>query len=215
MSFRFSVLVALFGFVTVANANNSVVTINDPSLSSGYQASYYVSTTNTSPETHIIGVYETRSDHSFGYHPAGVAYVHVTGSASVPVNLVLSSYEPTQWILDGAGLSFIQSVLVNSDYASTAIGIDASRILYQDLGAYAYAWPSTSGGSNTPGMVGAVEALYGSPISTFSGTYIATDFSVVLAPVPEPSFAAMLLCGLGVVLVLLKARKFPLTLRVA
>lgn len=200
MSLRYWVLLAFYGFASAANANQSVVTINDPAISSGYQASNYASTASTSPETHIIGVYETRSDSSFGYHPAGTAYVHVTGSASVPVNLVLSSYEPTHWILDGAGLSFVQSVLVNSYYASTASGIDSSRVLNQNLGAYAYAWPSASGGSNTPALVAAVERRYGSPISTFSGVYRATDFSVALAPVPEPSSAVMLLCGLGVAL---------------
>jgi len=104
----------MFGFTAIAHANNSVVTVNDPAISSGYQPSYYVSTMDTLQETHIIGTYESRSDHSGGYHPTGNAYVHVSGSASTPVNLVLSSYEPTEWFLDGAGLSFVQSVLVSS-----------------------------------------------------------------------------------------------------
>jgi hypothetical protein len=209
MFLKYCVLLAFYGVASAAYANQSVVTINDPAISSGYGASYYASTASTSPETHIIGVYETRSDHSF----AGTAYVHVTGSASVPVNLVLSSYEPTHWILDGAGLSFVQSVLVNSYYVSTASGIDSTRVLNQNLGAYAYAWPGASGGSNTPALVAAVETQYGSPISTFSGVYRATDFSVALAPVPEPSAAVMLLCGLGIALVW--RRKFPLAPRVA
>ena len=182
---------------TAANANNSVVTVNDPATSSGYQASYYVNPDVTSPETHIIGVYETRSDHSGGYHPTGTAYVHVTGSSEAPVNLVLSSYEPTAWILDGEGLSFIQSVTVNSYYASTAAGIDSSKVQITKLGNYGYAWPSSSGGSNTPALVSTVEALYGAPIATFSGAYRATDFSVVLSPVPEPGTASLLLLGLG------------------
>lgn len=214
MSLRFCVLLVLYGLTSTANANQSVVTINDPAISSGYQPSYYASTANSFPETHIIGVYETRSDSSFGYHPAGTAYVQVTGSASVPVNLVLSSYEPTNWILDGAGLSFVQSVLLNSYYTSTVSGISASLVLNQNLGAYGYAWPSASGGSNTPALVSAVEGIYSSKISTFSGVYRATDFTVALAPIPEPSSAVMLLCGLGVVLAWRYGQKFTLDFRV-
>ena len=71
-----------------------------------------------SPEIHVIGVYETRSDHSGGFHPVGFASVEVTGTASVPVSLVLSSYEPTVWELSGAGLSFVETVIVNGYHAS-------------------------------------------------------------------------------------------------
>lgn len=192
---------------TAAHANNSVITINNPATSSGYQTSYYVNQNITSPETHIIGVYETRSDHSGGNHPTGTAYVHVTGSTETPVNLVLSSYEPTAWVLDGAGLSFIQSVTVNSYHASTATGIDSSKIQIKNLGYYGYAWPSSSGGSNTPALVRAVESLYGAPIATFSGVYRATDFSVVLSPVTEPGAASLFLLGLGAGIFVAAAKK--------
>jgi len=113
--------------------------------------------------------------------------------------LVLSSYEPTEWILDGAGLSFIQSVIVNSFYASTstANGIDSAKVQIKNLGSYGYAWPSSSVDSNTPALVSAVEAFYGEPIATFSGAYRATDFSVALSPVPEPGTAPLLLLGLA------------------
>lgn len=191
-------LVSMFCAATAAHANNSVITVNNPPTSSGYQASYYVNPNITSPETHIIGVYETRSDHSIGYHPTGTAYVHVTGSTETPVNLVLSSYEPTAWILDGTGLSFIQSVTINSYSSSTATGIDSSKVQIKNLGSYGYAWPTSSGGSDTPGLVSAVESLYGAPIATFTGAYRATEFSVVLSPVPEPSTASLLLLGLTV-----------------
>ena len=197
---------SFFAFAMVPKANASLITINDPATSSGYNPSYYINTGSGSPETHIIGVYETRSDSSFGYHPIGMAHVHISGTATVPVNLVLSSYEPTQWILDGSGVSFVQSVLINSYYASTAIGIDSSIIQTKNLGAYAYDWPSISGSS----MASGVQALYGAPISTFSGVYRATDFSVALASVPEPSSATLLLCGLGFVGVALrKSKKLP------
>lgn len=191
-------------FAMVTNANASLITINDPATSSGYNASYYISTAKTSPETHIISVYETRADHAFGFHPVGTAHVHIAGTASVPVNLVLSSYEPTQWILDGSGMSFVRSVLINSYYVSTATGIDPSIVQSVHIGAYAFAWPSASATS----MVADVEVLYGAPISTFSGVYRATDFSVALASsLPEPNSAMLLLCGLGCVGMALQTNK--------
>jgi hypothetical protein len=200
-----SLLAVIFLIFAVLADANAGVTINDPAISSGYQPSYYINTAGSSPEIDVIGVYETRSDHSFGYHPTGTAHVHITGAASVPVNLVLSSYEPTQWILDGAGLSFVQSVLISSYNASTVIGVDSSKIQMKNLGAYAYAWPSSSGSS----MVSAVQALYGAKITTFSGVYRATDFSVELvSAVPEPSPAMLLFCGLGFVgAALLRSKK--------
>ncbi|MFE3443475.1 hypothetical protein ACFXNW_10620 [Nocardia sp. NPDC059180] len=47
-------------------------------------------------DVHDIEVYQTRSDHSFGYHPQGAADVYVHNTAR-PQVLVLSAYEPTLW----------------------------------------------------------------------------------------------------------------------
>lgn len=199
-------LLAMLGAATAVHANSSVVTINDPYTSAGYQPSYYVNSDITSPEIHIIGIYEANS-HLSGYHPTGTAYVHVNGSTETPVNLVLSSYEPTEWILDGTGLSFIQSVSINSYHASTVVGVDSSKVQIANLGGYGYAWLSSTSGSNTPAMVHAVESLYGAPIATFSGVYSANDFSIVLSPVPEPSSAVLYFLGLGVGTIFMKTKK--------
>lgn len=182
-----------------SGANTSVVTINDAHPDSG-NPYYYRNLSEISPETHVIGVYQTRSDHST-YHPVGQAHVHVTGTSNFPVNLVLSSHEPTQWILDGEGTSFIGSILLNGYYASTVIGVDSAQVIDRSgmgnfLAACAVAWPIDTGGCDTPALVAGVQNVYGLPITSFSGAYHATSFSVALAPVPEPSSAALALIGL-------------------
>lgn len=194
----------------IASANNSTVTIND--FSSGYPSSYYVNSSLKNSETHVIGVYETRSDHSFNFHPEGTALVHISGAASTPVNLVLSSYEPTKWVLDGAGLSFINSILINGYNVSRVIGIDSSKVIDKTgvgryISACAYAWPGDNQGCNTQGLVVGVESYFGTKISTFSGDYRATDFSVALSPVPEPESYVLLLVGFGLMGFIARCRK--------
>lgn len=193
------VLIIIFlGISSAASANNSVVTINNvPSSYSGY----YINPEIQTAETHVIGVYETRGDHSFNYHPEGTAFVHVSGSASTPVNLVLSSYEPTKWVLDGEGLSFLSSVLVNGYHASRVVGVDSSLIINKTgLGNYisacSYGWPSTTGGCDTKALVNGVESLYETKITTFTSAYRASDFSLLLSPVPEATQLSMLSLGI-------------------
>src|SRR5262245_22549369 len=45
-------------------------------------------------EVHVVGVYETRSDHSFGDHPVGEGSVTIERPGTHV--LVLSAYEPTK-----------------------------------------------------------------------------------------------------------------------
>lgn len=197
-----SCLVALMLSVgTTANA--STVTIND--LSSGYQPSYFVGAVSSGPQTHVIGVYETRSDHNYYYSPEGTAYVHVSGFSSVPIHLVLSSYEPTNWVLDGTGLSFIDSIIINGYNKGRVTGFDLEKVIDKTgsgnyISSCAYEWPNSTGGCNTPGLISGVEKHVGAPISSFSGDYRATDFSIVLTPVPEPQTYALMALGLAVVL---------------
>ena len=169
--------------------------------SGGYQATYYLSPQPIAPEIHLLGVYETHSNHGFNIHPPGTARVNVTGTASTPVHLVLSSHEPVNWILEGPGRPFISSVLINGYHVGSAQGIDPAKVVNRtgpnNLGAYAYAWPSASGGSSTQMLVTRVQQHFGAPISTFAGAYSASRFTVRLepAPVPEPASGAILLTG--------------------
>lgn len=196
-----SIIAALLAVTTVtAYANNSTVTV-DAIEGGGYTASYFNNPVQTTPEIHVIGVYEAYTNTSPRNHALGTAVIDVLGTSNVPVDLVLSSYEPTHWVLQGDGLQYVNSVLINGYYSGSLSGIAASLIINKTgidnwLGAYAYAWPSTSGGSDTKTLVNYIEATYGAPISTFSGAYGATKFTITLTPVPEPSGLALFTLGL-------------------
>ncbi len=192
-------LLSLAAVASAAQANNSIVAINDPFIPITNTSSYYVNSGLNLPETHVISVYESRADHGDGYHPAGQSFVHVTGSADSPVNLVLSSAEPTEWVIDGRGAEYLSSVYVNDFFypgQSAVTGIDASKVHVVKIAACAYGWPQTDGGCDTQALVGAVESMTGGAISTFTGYYRANDFTVYLAAaVPEPQTASLF--GLG------------------
>ncbi|MFT3859241.1 MAG: hypothetical protein QM742_17635 [Aquabacterium sp.] len=190
---------ALAGVSGTAGA--TTVTITDP----GYGPEYVWSYTNPSagePQTHILGIYESRNDHSGSdNHPMGTTYVNVTGSSSAPINLVLSSYEPTKWVLTGEGVSSIGQVLVNGYEKSLVEGISAALVTDKTgignyVAACAFMWPRDTGGCNTPGLVSGVEAHFGTPITSFTGAYRANHFEMNISAVPEAGVASYLLAGL-------------------
>jgi hypothetical protein len=47
---------------------------------------------------HAVGIYEARSDHSFGNHPMGKHVIRVKGTGRVI--LALASYEPVTWVIE-------------------------------------------------------------------------------------------------------------------
>lgn len=200
----------LASVLAVSGAGATTVTV-DTIEPGGYTASYYNNPASTSPEVHVIGVYEAYTSDSPRNDALGTATVNVDGASGVPIDLVLSSYEPTQWVLQGSGVQNIHSVLVNGFFASTVSGIDLSKVIDksgpgQSLGAFGYVWPSSSGGSDTQALVSAVEAIYNAPISTFTGAYGATAFTVALSAVPEPGTIALMALGLAVVAGALRVR---------
>jgi PEP-CTERM motif len=174
-------------------------------------------------QVHLVGVYDggAQGGKWFDERPyfAGTTYVNVQGVPDEKVSLVLSSYEGTHWIIQGEGAAALDSVLIQSYHASSVTGVDASKVTltsFETDGTYAscaYGWPATTGGCNTPALVGYVEGVYGVPISSFTGTY--TTFPergrVFLEPgdpatlqvflnlsgsaVPEPATNAMWLLG--------------------
>ena len=82
----------------------------------GYPAYSCIANDNCDYEIHVLGSYESRSDHGFGYHPTGQSDVDITviGNSSRPLILVLSSYEPTLWRLTFPSDVTIHKVIIVS-----------------------------------------------------------------------------------------------------
>jgi hypothetical protein len=142
--------------------------------------STYVAPTRSAPELHLLGVYETHSNHSGGNHPEGAATVDVKRTA--PLILTLSSYEPVHWTVRAMPGTNVQSIILNGFYSQRVTAPEGIPVTNRSgsnwLGTYAYAWPSTSGGSDTPRLVSALEQLTSRPLNSFAGCYQATYFKI-------------------------------------
>ncbi|MFP6895703.1 MAG: hypothetical protein VCA38_03815 [Roseibacillus sp.] len=184
---RFCLL--LFAAAFPGQALGGQIIINDPSSN----VDSYVARSTGGPDICIIGVYETQ-----GIHPQGTANVHVRYDDSrpmIPLTLVLSSYEPTLWILDLAPGAVVAQIILNGLHPHEVANAGSIPVMNfsgpgsngpRYLSACAYRWPSDNQGCNTPALVSGVQSLLGHPISAFSGVYRATDFTVVGSPVTKP-----------------------------
>lgn len=126
--------------------------------------------------------------------------------------LVLSCYTPTLWHIDRAPDVAISQIILNGYYPQEITGVDGIPVLNRSgylnwLGAYAYAWPATSGGSDTPKLVATVEDLTGGPLASFTGVYRATDFTIVGSPVPEPAGIVLAVTALVTLIAARRTRK--------
>jgi hypothetical protein len=148
---------------------------------------------------YMIGVYETRSDHSFGYHPTGTATVNIESQAGRDTVLVLSSYEPTLWNIVGAGVADISRVLIFGYHDQSVSGLNGSTLLneYSYLGTNNYMGSTYSYPGN--GQVTGYLSSLGLSVSEFAGSYRATQFeiSALSTSVPEPTTLALF--GIGLV----------------
>src|SRR3990172_10587087 len=120
----------------------------------------------------------------------------------IPLVLVLSSYEPTRWILDAQAGTRIAEIVLNGLHQQEVVNMGGIPVVNKSgpgnyFSACAYQWPSDNQGCNTPALVRGVESLIGTPITAFAGDYRATDFTVVGVPVPEPTSMASSLLALG------------------
>jgi hypothetical protein len=201
MNIKKLALLLAMALPTVTQA--STITINDPATSSGYAVTSYTNPSPTLPELLVIGVYETRSDHSFSYSPQGSATVNIMNQGAAPLTLVLSSYEPTLWNLNIESGVNINEIILNGYHdqdISGASGVRVTERSFLGTGSYfsacAYAWPSDTGGCDTAGLISGVEAYTGLSLSKFSGVYQATDFTVTTSPVPLPSATFLFMSGL-------------------
>jgi hypothetical protein len=98
-------------------------------------------------ELHVVGVYEAHGNHNSENHPNGAASVRIERPGHSI--LALSSYEPVHWTVTVADGVVLDQVILNGYYAQTADVPAGVPVEVNSLGAYAYAWPSASGGSGS------------------------------------------------------------------
>lgn len=191
-SIRFTIVATLLAAAALPAAATTV-TLSNGSVT---ETSQYVAGTDYSPQVHVIGFYDGGSSAGYSnpsntYIP-GTTQVNVEGSTGGPVSLVLSSYEATQWVLTGPGVGALTSILLSGYKASRAIGIDPSKVIDRSgevnyLAACGYGWPTTTGGCDTPGLVSGVDALFGVPISSFTGRYSTSSRLGTVTSVERPA----------------------------
>ena len=142
-------------------------------------SSYRSSRTSAATALHIVSVYETRSDHSFGYHPTGSAFVDF---ALPGVNvLALSSLQPTHWTVSmarGASLEKIITIGVHQQTvtllgSSTNVPVQPSK--RRECG---YSLPYNGGGCDTNILISAIQEETGLRLASFDGCYRATRFKL-------------------------------------
>jgi len=157
----------------------------------------YFSGVQDEPELAVIGVYETRNDHSGAdYHPTGEAIVQVDRAG--PLVLVLSSYEPTHWTVVAAPDTQIDAIYLigfHHQSADAPVGIPVTAYTVADGNVLddsrgqpvvtAVAWPRDFGGGNTPGLVEVAQRLSGLALTSFAGCYRATEFTLPVPPISE------------------------------
>ena len=69
---------------------------------------------NCNYEVHVLGNYESNGQHSFRNHNTGFTDLYITGSTARRLILVLSSYEPVEWLLHIPAGVVIERVIIVS-----------------------------------------------------------------------------------------------------
>jgi len=169
--------------VTFSNSTEPLSRAAEPYVHDcAYEESKYVASDSGVSEIHIFGVYETRNDHGFDYHPQGTADVAIERQGK-PLVLVLSAYEPTKWRLHIDVGVIIEKIILNGYHKQELENADDIVIIDRSgegnyISSCARKWPSSTGGCDTPRLISGVEALIGTKISSFSGCYRATKFTL-------------------------------------
>ena len=124
-----------------------------------------------SPEVHVIGMYETSSDHSTDNHPVGDARVAIDR----PGNhiLVLSAYEPTNWHVSLAAGATVRAIQL---FGYNAQAVDLPGVPVTHGTACGYSYPYNGGGCDTNQLLALAEAQAGADVTTFHGCYQASDW---------------------------------------
>jgi len=142
----------------------------------GYMMTSYSRASGGNVELNIVGVYEPS--------PGGQGQIVVNIQRTEPMILVLSSYEPVNWLVQAIGSAQIQEVILNGYNAHTVSGLVPGTPVTNRTGgpnylsACAYVWPSSTGGCDTPGLVSGAEALTQLQLTSFISCYQANAFTI-------------------------------------
>lgn len=108
-------------------------------------------------------------------------YAHIENDTDDQVYLVLSSYEPVEWVLSGDTDTFL-GIIVSGYHSSRVSGVDGTNITYetyewQKSSEYFYAYKKGTSGYTK--MLNYVEKwLAGNEVDVFWGVYAAQNFHV-------------------------------------
>jgi hypothetical protein len=127
---------------------------------------------------HMLGVYEgsypSGGGHSYGYHPEGTINVALSGFTLTPTVLVLTSYEPVNWIISNPDNVPIQKVMTAGYYAQRVTGINASVPIEHKANLYTY----TQGDAKYASILNWLSSVGLPQPSSFSGSYTGANFTI-------------------------------------
>ena len=133
------------------------------------------------PELNIIGVYEADGGHG---GPAGT--IEVTIDRETTMTLVLASYENVDWTVTAAAGTTIDEILVSGYHeqsVSAPSGVPVSIRSYDQTSSNygywcGYSYPYAGGGCDTDQLIAGVESESGLDLSSFTGCYHGTAFTL-------------------------------------
>ncbi len=147
-------------------------------------------TTGTSLKSvSVVGVYEGTYPsgvmHSAGNHPQGTVTINITGPANTPQTLVLSSYEPVEWIINNPTGVKIEKIVTLGYHDQAVSGYDEGTQF--EFHTYAkdggYGWSCAFANYETGGGCSYAElkqwlSQHGMSIGSFTGAYAGKVFTV-------------------------------------
>ena len=128
------------------------------------------------PELHLLSAYEPTS--------SGIIYVQVDSTA--PMTLVMSSYEPVQWVLSYVPGAQIQQILLNGYHSQTIVGASGIPVETRSYdqtgtnfgGSCGYSLPYNGGGCDTNQLIQGVTNYTGLDWTSFNGCYTVDQFII-------------------------------------
>lgn len=128
------------------------------------------------PEVHMLGIRQAALGH---------VDVYVQRSAA-PLIIILSAYESTEWQIHRDDDVLIEKIILNGYHSQTLVGAGDIKVLDHSgpenhFVQYVYTWDTSYLGyinSLAPEWVYRIEAVAGVPLSTFTGCYQASEFTI-------------------------------------